>query len=124
MDDPGFESHYSDAFQRDEYRIKKILVFIDANYGRAISIEDIAGSANISISTCLRLFKTVLGTTPIQYLMKYRVGKAVEELKLNDGRTISEIAHSCGFTDASYFNRCFRREYGTTPSCFVSDIYQ
>ena len=122
MDDPGFESHYSDAFQRDEYRIKKVLVFIDANYDKAINIEDIAGSANISISTCLRLFRTVLGTTPIQYLMKYRIGKAAEKLKRHDEKTISEIAHSCGFTDVSYFNRCFRREYGTTPSCFVSDI--
>lgn len=120
MEDMENETLYTSAFQRDELRIKKILVFIEKNYDMNITLEDIAHSANISTSTCLRLFRTVLGTTPIKYLMTFRIQKAMEELKHANGRAISEIAYSCGFSDASYFNRCFRRERGITPSDYIS----
>ena len=113
------ESHYTNAFQRDELRIKKILVFIEKNFDKALTIEDIASSANISESTCLRLFSTVLGTTPIRFIMKFRLQRALEDLRKRDGRTVTAIAHSCGFSDASYFNRCFRKEYGTTPLQYI-----
>ena len=113
------ETHYTNAFQRDELRIKKILVYMENNYSAGISLEDMAGCANISASTCLRLFSTVLGTTPIKYLTSFRVQKAAEELNRTNGRTISEIAHACGFSDASYFNRCFRKEYGITPTEYM-----
>ena len=120
LEDMKTETHYTSAFQRDELRIKKILIHIERNYGAGISLEELANSANISASTCLRLFSTVLGTTPIQYLLTFRLQKAAEELKRINGRTVSEIAHSCGFSDASYFNRCFRKEYGVTPSEYSS----
>ena len=116
LEDMKNETHYTSAFQRDELRIKKILIHIEKNYGTGITLEELAGSANISTSTCLRLFSTVLGTTPIQYLLTFRLQKAAEELKCRRGRTVSEIAHSCGFSDASYFNRCFRKAYGVTPT--------
>lgn len=119
MADMENETHYTSAFQRDELRIKKILVYIEKNYGADITLKDIANSASISASTCLRLFSTVLGTTPIKYLTTFRVQKAAEELKRANGRTISEIAHACGFSDASYFNRCFRKEHGITPSEYI-----
>lgn len=121
MEEMENETHYTSAFQRDELRIKKILVYIEKNYGADITLEDIAGSANISVSTCLRLFATVLGTTPIKYLMTFRIQKAAEELKRSKGKTISEIAYSCGFSDASYFNRCFRKVHGVTPSEYISE---
>ena len=105
-----------DQYQRDEVRVKKALLFIENHYDSTVTIDQIANSAGISISTCLRLFRVVLNTTPIQYLMKYRLQKAKEELILDNGRKISEISYSCGFSDASYFNRCFLREYGLTPS--------
>lgn len=117
------ETHYTSAFQRDELRIKKILIYVERNYGANISLEELSSSANISASTCLRLFNTVLGTTPIKYLLTFRLQRAAEALKQAKGRSVSEIAHSCGFSDASYFNRCFRKEYGVTPSEYCSSIF-
>ncbi len=116
MRDPESAFCCTSGFERDEERIKKALVYIEKNYDGPVSIDDVAKSANISTSTCLRLFSTVLNTTPIAFVVKYRVRRAAEELRRADGRTISEIAYSCGFSDASYFNRCFRKEYGVTPS--------
>lgn len=120
MDDLESEFHYTVRFRHDEERIKQALVFIESNYSESITIDDIAKSANVSTSTCLRLFRTVLNTTPVAYLLVFRLQRALEELKQNDSRTISEIAYSCGFSDASYFNRRFRKEYGITPTEYIS----
>lgn len=119
MENMENEDIYSNSFQRDELRIKKSLLFIERNFSGNITLKHIAKSANISESTCLRLYKTVLGVTPIKYLMTFRIKKAAEELIQGNGRSISEIAYSCGFSDASYFNRCFRKEYGSTPSEYI-----
>ena len=119
MNDLEDELPWPGKFRHDEERIKQALIFIEENYGESITIEDIAGSANVSTSTCLRLFRTVLNTTPIAYLLLYRLRRASEELKHMEGRTISDIAYSCGFSDASYFNRRFRKEYGITPTEYI-----
>ena len=115
----GKETTYTGKYQRDELRIKKALLFIERNYCSAITLEEIAASASVSTSTCLRLFSTIVGTTPVNYLMNYRLQKATEELQHQGKRTISEIAYLCGFADASYFNRCFRKKYGITPTEYV-----
>ncbi len=114
------ESKYTDKFQRDELRIKKALAFIENNYFSNITIDDIAKSVGISVSSCLRLFKNVLDTTPVNYLVKLRLQKAVDALLNNTDKNINEIAYSCGFSDASYFNRCFKKEYGITPKEYRS----
>ena len=114
------ELHYTSKYQRDELRIKKALLFIEMNYGNAITIEDIADSAGVSVSSCLRLFSSIIGNTPIRYLVRFRLQKAAEEFQRKSERTIAETVYSCGFADASYFNRCFRKEYGMTPSEFIA----
>jgi len=49
-------------------------------------------------------------------LNELRLRKAAELLAHRGGRRISDIAFECGFNDLSYFNRCFRRRFGLTPS--------
>ena len=115
----GEESSITAAYLRDEVRIKKALLFVEQNYSEDITIDDIAKSAEISVSTCLRLFRAVLDTTPVKYLTDYRLKRAMDELRLADGRTIAEIALSCGFSEASYFNRCFRKAGSMTPSEYL-----
>lgn len=114
------ELRYTSQYQRDEVRIKKALLFIESNYAEELTIDGIARSAEISVSTCLRLFKAALGTTPVQYLIGYRLQRAAEELKHLNGDAIAEVAYSCGFSDAGYFNRCFRKAYAMTPTEYVS----
>ena len=113
------ETGYSDKFQIENLRIKKAMHYIASSYSTSITINDIAKSADISVSTCLRLFKSVLNTTPVQYLIRYRIQKIVEELSNQNRKTIGEIACSCGFSDPVYFNRCFKKIYGCTPSEYI-----
>lgn len=61
----------------------------------------------------------MIGTTPVQYLIGYRLQRAAEELKRSDSSSIAEVAYACGFSDASYFNRCFRKAYDMTPTEYI-----
>ena len=116
--DTETEHPFTSKTQRDELRIKKTLYYIETHYREQITIDNIAASAGISVSTLLRLYHDILHTTPIQYVLQYRLEQIREELLLYPDSSISEIAYSCGFNDISYFNRCFLKKYGYTPSTF------
>lgn len=116
--DTEAEHPFTPKAQRDELRIKKTLYFIETHFREQITIDDIAAYAEISVSTLLRLYHDILHTTPIQYVLQYRLEQIREELLSYHDSAISEIAYSCGFNDISYFNRCFLKKYGCTPSEF------
>ena len=100
--------------RRDLERIRQMLLFIQQNYAEEITAADIAASAMISESECLRCFRATIGAPPMQYVKRYRVQKAAELLSSTDLR-IAEIGDACGFQDTSYFTRAFRELKGITP---------
>jgi len=100
---------------QSEERIKKMLLFIRANYREKLSLEQIAASANISTRECLRCFAHNLNTTPFTYLLEYRIRKAAGELRETD-KSVTEIACDCGFSGTSYFSKTFRKIMECTPS--------
>lgn len=95
-------------------RTKTMLQYMEDRYCEELSLDMIADSAAISKSVCLRCFHQVIGTTPIRYLVQYRIEKAAERLKDTDEKA-NEIAITCGFSDISYFSKCFREIKGLTP---------
>lgn len=100
-----------------ERRIKTMLQFVHDHFSEDLTAEDIAGSACISASECLRCFHAVVGSTPIQYLKEYRVDQAARLLASTD-RKVSDIALACGFRDMSYFAKTFRCLQGCTPTAY------
>lgn len=100
---------------RSADRIKTMLQFIQEHYAEDISVEQVASSASISPSECLRCFHDMIGTTPNQYLRDQRAQRAAE-LLCGTGLRVTEIAMQCGFQDASYFARAFRQVYGCGPT--------
>ncbi|MCI6174847.1 MAG: AraC family transcriptional regulator [Clostridiales bacterium] len=109
---------FTSRMQRDEQRIKKTLRYIETHFREELTIHDIAASANISVSTLLRLYHNILHTTPIQYVLTYRLEQIQSELRTDPGSSIAKTVYSCGFNDISYFNRCFLKAYGVTPSAY------
>lgn len=101
--------------QRDNARIKEMLTFIQANYDRELTIEEIASACAISTSECIRCFRATISMTPIAYLKSYRLQQAALKLQLSTDK-ISVIAESCGFQEMSYFAKSFKEVYGCTPS--------
>lgn len=101
--------------QREEERIKQMLAFVQNHYHEDVGIGDIAASAVLSVSECLRCFHNTIGTTPMQYVRQYRLARAAALLIVSDGK-ISDIALQCGFQEMSYFAKTFKQKYGCTPS--------
>lgn len=69
---------------------------------------------NISQNHLIRLFRQQLHMTPVEYINKLRVGKAVQLLS-NADTNILNIALSCGFGSLSTFYACFKKQVGLTP---------
>ena len=98
-----------------QIRLQKMLSYIYEHYAEAITLEDIAGSANISRSEAGRCFNTYMGCSPVNALIQYRLQTA--RRLLNDMTlTLQEISYSCGFSSVNYFSRQFRQIYGYTPA--------
>ena len=81
----------------------------------------ICESKHFSAAYFRRLFKAHTGCSPLQYFNVIRLRKAAE-LLLNTDQTIKEIAYLCGFEDANYFSKWFRRLEGVTPQEYRNSI--
>lgn len=98
-------------------RLQIMLQFIAEQYSRKISLRDIAGAANISKSEALRCFHSGVLTTPVNYLIAYRLNRAKEQL-LTTRSTITDIALNVGFDNVGYFCRIFKKAFGMSPGAF------
>lgn len=105
--------------QRDGERMKAMLQFIQEHLAEELTLSQIAQSANISANECLRCFRSVVGSSPIQYVRLLRLQKAAGLLSSTD-LPISDIAFRCGFQEMSYFAKLFRQWQGCTPSAYRS----
>lgn len=117
-EEDGSEHPFASKVQRDELRVKKTLRYIETHYRDQVTLNDIAQSANISVSSLLRLYHDILHTTPVRHLVRHRLERAAAQLRMNTEVSVSETAYSCGFNDISYFNRCFLKMYGKTPTTY------
>ena len=93
--------------------VERVKAFVERNYGKDISLLDIARDAGMTTSYLCRLFKRELGITVNAYLTKVRVEHGKELLKTEEA--IADIARLCGFSDQSYFTKVFRQSEGVTP---------
>lgn len=106
---------------RDAERIKQMVDFIRFHRTEPITTEEIAASASISVSECLRCFRRMMNLTPKEYLRQHRVRHAVQ-LLTQTNFSIARIGEECGFEDMSYFARVFRTEKGCTPSEYRAQL--
>ncbi len=95
-------------------RMQKFLHYIEQHYPEDLTLEDLAASANVSKTECLRCFKLSLQTTPYKYLVEYRLSKAALLLKRTD-EPIGNIVSSVGFHQLSHFGKCFKEKTGYSP---------
>ncbi len=102
---------------RDRRRAVETALWIDAHSHQQVDLEQAAGQAGISPFHFLRLFSSVLGVTPHQYLVRSRLRHAARLLADND-ISITDVAYDVGFGDLSNFVRTFHRAAGVSPRRF------
>jgi AraC-like DNA-binding protein len=100
--------------------ISKTIEYIHKHFTEKISIEKLADKAGMSMSSLLRHFKRINGSSPKEYLINLRVNYACELLDTTR-LSIDEIAFNAGFNDSNYFSREFRKVTGITPSKYKAD---
>ena len=98
----------------DIQRIKMMLRFIQENFARPLTLQDIADAASISQRECSRCFQRCFHTSAIGYVHDYRIRMATRML-LETDNSISQISKSCGFCTPSYFGRRFQEAFGCSP---------
>jgi AraC-like DNA-binding protein len=102
---------------RDRRRAVETALWIDGHSDRPIELEDAAAQAGVSPFHFLRLFSSVLGVTPHQYLVRSRLRHAAR-LLADDDKAVTDIAYDVGFGDLSNFTRTFHRAAGVSPLKF------
>jgi len=96
--------------------IARALDFINAEQTRMPTLEALADVAGISKSRFNTKFSRQVGAPPMQYLLRHKIGLAIERLRDRPDRTITDIAISLGFSSSQYFATVFRRITHRAPS--------
>jgi len=91
-----------------------IVSYFSVHLNEPLSIQDMAGRANLSPSRFSALFKQRYGVSPHQYLVDMRITHS-RELLQSSSLSQEEIASYCGFADIHHFSKTFKKRTGLTP---------
>lgn len=98
-------------------RVKRAIEYINENFRRNISLQDVADYVEISKYYLSREFREFTGSTIFDTLNKTRCAEA--KRMIEGGSTVSEAALSCGYENLSYFTRAFKKHLGECPSKYL-----
>lgn len=107
--------HMTTDISENEKMIKMLepaIEILTTRYRENLSLKDYADPCNLSVSYFRHMFKKQLGMSPIEYRNRLRF-EEVRRLR-HQGCTVNQIAEICGFCDAAYLRRLFKRETGET----------
>lgn len=99
----------------DTARIDKIMSYLNKNYTRHVSLDEIASFAAMNSSAFCRYFKSKTGKSFKNYILDMRIGYACKLLLMED-ISISQLSSECGFETISHFNKTFKKNTGHVPS--------
>lgn len=106
---------YALATHDDNFsRISRALKTIHSDFATSLDVNMLAQTAHMSISAFHRAFKEVTADSPVQYLKKVRLSKALGFMT-REGMKAYVAADKVGYESASQFSREFKRYYGQSP---------
>ena len=98
----------------DEEWVVQIGEYIDEHYSKPLTLEILADMCHGSPYHLQRTFKRITGLTPVEYIQKVRISKAIHELRTTD-KSVMEIGLCIGLPNTSYFITLFKKKTGQTP---------
>ncbi|HCY63072.1 MAG TPA: AraC family transcriptional regulator [Oxalobacteraceae bacterium] len=99
---------------RDRF-VGRALSMLHAQPSHAWTVDELAHQVGISRSALAQRFSDLLGQPPMQYLARWRLQIAAQEI-LNGGKSIAAVAEQVGYDSEAAFNRAFKREFGMPPA--------
>lgn len=91
--------------------------YIDANFRRDISLEEVSRATGLSPQYFSRFFKEQTGENFIDYLTRVRITEAKRLLR-DQKMSVKEVCYEVGYNDPNYFSKIFKKVTGVSPSEF------
>lgn len=100
----------------DRKFIDKVMETIEKHLDNGdLMVEDIANEVNMSRSVFFKKLKTLTGLSPVEFLREIRMKRAAQLIE-TDEYNMAQIAYMVGLNDSHYFSKCFKQQYGMTPT--------
>lgn len=103
------------AYPNYSTAVRQAVDYIDFHYFEEISLRTLAEMLNISSGYLCTLFRKETGTSVTAYIQKTRINHAAQLLESTD-LSVQEVGMRCGFADASYFTKIFKKEKSISPA--------
>lgn len=104
-----------------ELKITPLIERLQKNYREPFDSKELAVAVGLSESQMRRLFKTVIGISPLEYRNKLRINAAAKMLAVGE-LNVSEVAFAVGFEDIYAFSHAFKKHKGVAPSFYKGEI--
>jgi signal transduction histidine kinase/DNA-binding NarL/FixJ family response regulator len=113
--DLRFEAPLADLSKRDQAFLQKLGRITGQHHGNPeFDISGMASSMAVGERSLQRKLKALLGMSPADYLREYRLQQAMERLRA--GERPGDVAFATGFVSQAHFSKCFRAQFGVSPS--------
>jgi AraC-like DNA-binding protein len=97
-------------------RVQLLRAYVEDHLAESIHVEHLSNAVQLSRSYFCRAFRQTFGQTPHAYVVSRRISRA--KTLMLDGKSLSEIALLCGFSDQAHFSNLFREETGESPAAW------
>ncbi|WP_256011241.1 hybrid sensor histidine kinase/response regulator transcription factor [Desertivirga xinjiangensis] len=104
----------------DEKFLEKAMKHIEENISEpSLGVEELSRVVGMSKTTLYRKIKALTNQNTNEFIRSVRLNRAAQLLSQNKFN-ISEIAYQVGFTNQNYFRKCFKEQFGSTPSDYIA----
>lgn len=105
----------------DQQFLTKINQLINEHMDGEVDIAYLAEGVHVSQSTLYRKMKSLTGITTNEYVRRYKLHYA-EQLLLEGRYNVTEVAYRVGMSTPGYFRKCFKEEFGATPTEYIRKL--
>lgn len=107
----------------DERFLKQLLNTTEAHLADSeFDVSKLVDSMNMSHTVILRKVKVLTGLSLVEFIRNHRMKKAAMILQ-KEKLPIAEVSYMVGFSDPKYFTKCFVKEFGKTPTDYLSEFH-
>lgn len=112
-------SYGESAGGKASFVVKKVKEYVQKNYARSVTVDDMAAQIHLSSNYIRSIFKEGTGQTILEYITNYRFQRACELLR-EPTLKVKEVSSMVGYDNASYFCAVFTKRYGMSPNEYRS----